>query len=340
MEEKKSAALWEKGRLQTVYIAAAAGLLAGLGCGGMGFYIFWHEGRAYWLAAALLGLACGGLSLLCLVYLWRQRAALEALEAACRRAGAGARPLDYLLAQAAGERAPALTAAEQKRREIGALQNQMDPHFLYNTLDSIRGLALSAGAEEIARMTEALSAFFRYSAGQKGVIVTLKDELKNLEAYMQIQAFRFENRIRLEQILDLSGPPQELYVPKMILQPLVENSIVHGLEGKEGPGLVTLRITQTEKRLLISVCDDGLGMDGESLARLNARLRGEETAAPQPGKKGGIALQNVARRIALHFGPDYGLRAHSVPGLGTEISVTLPVVDTGSVAPEYLKLVQ
>ena len=188
-------------------------------------------------------------------------------------------------------------------------------------------------------MTEALSAFFRYSISQKGAIVTLQDELKNVDAYMQIQAFRFENRISLKTELDLEFAPQELYVPKMILQPLVENSIVHGLEEKEGGGEITVRLRQSEKRLLISVSDDGVGMDEEVLSALNASIRGEGKPPANGKRSSGIALRNVNRRIQLHFGENYGRSAHSILGMGTEVSMTLPVMDINNVAPEYLKLI-
>ena len=312
-------------------------------------YIYWHEGRAAWLLGIALVTCVLVANMVILFHFLRSEKQLRRIweQSAGRRQEIRRWPerCDFILACVEEQNNADLAKEENSGKnprfedEITALQSQMNPHFLYNTLDSIRGQAMSLGAREIADMTEALSAFFRYSISQKGAIVTLKDEIRNVDAYMQIQSFRFESRIQLCKEMDLQSDPQELYVPKMILQPVVENCIVHGLEGKEGPGLVTMRITQTERRLLIEISDDGIGMDNERLDRLNRSVRGEMPESPSSGRSSGIALRNINRRIHLHFGEQYGLRVHSVLGAGTQIVLTLPLVDIHNVQPEYLKLI-
>ena len=211
-----------------------------------------------------------------------------------------------------------------KQAELDALQSQINPHFLYNTLDSIRGQALSEGAEDIADMTEALSTFFRYSISNRNHIVTLEEELENIQNYFVIQQFRFNNRFRL------SIPPippallEGCRLPKLTLQPILENTILHGMEEKLGPGAITIRVTATDSRTLLTISDDGAGMSEETLLRLQEKLRGDGPVSLQRARGSGIALPNVNRRIKLLFGEEYGLRVMSTPGLGTDVEISLP----------------
>lgn len=211
-----------------------------------------------------------------------------------------------------------------KQAELDALQSQINPHFLYNTLDSIRGQALMEGAEDIADMTEALSTFFRYSISNRNNVVTLDEELENVRNYFMIQQFRFNNRFQL-QILPFS---QELgencHLPKMTLQPILENAILHGMEEKIGPGTITIRVMETDSRIVITISDDGAGMNEETLLQLQAKLRGDEPVSMKRTRGNGIALPNVSRRIKLLFGEDCGIYVMSTLGLGTDVEITLP----------------
>jgi len=206
-----------------------------------------------------------------------------------------------------------------------ALQGQINPHFLYNTLDSIRGQALLDGAEEIADMTEALSAFFRYSISRKGNLVTLRDEIWNLDNYMKIQQFRFEDKFVLTKKFDCNQDVLDCYVPKMILQPIVENAIYHGLELLEEQGKVVLRIEDTDQKLRIQIEDSGVGIPEKLLREINAQFAdtGYQPAKPV-SRKSGIALKNVNDRIQLYFGKEYGLFIRSVVGIGTQVDITIP----------------
>lgn len=215
----------------------------------------------------------------------------------------------------------------KKQAELDALQSQINPHFLYNTLESIRGNALVEGVDEIAEMTEALSTFFRYSISYTDNIVTLAEELENVRNYFKIQQYRFNNRFTLDVILSDENELLFCRMPKLTLQPIVENAIYHGLEGKMGQGHITIRATGTQSRMIIVVADDGVGMDKETLAKIQNRLwDGKElTEDKREKRRSGIAIFNVSQRIALMFGEEYGVTIASTPGLGTEVTLTLPL---------------
>ena len=278
-------------------------ILAGLGLAVLALYFLERaaklSGNAVWLlAAAVLAIAFSAL------YRW----VLRPMQS-CRN--------DRLEREYAAD-------ILNKQAELDALQSQINPHFLYNTLDSIRGQALSEGAEDIADMTEALSTFFRYSISNRNNIVTLEEELENVRNYFMIQQFRFNNRFRL-QILPV---PQELLnncrLPKLTLQPILENTILHGMEEKLGPGTINIRVLPTDARTVITISDDGAGMSEETLLHLQEKLRGDAPVPLKRSKGSGIALTNVNRRIKLLFGSDYGLRIMSTLGLGTDVEISLP----------------
>lgn len=215
-----------------------------------------------------------------------------------------------------------------KEAELTALQSQINPHFLYNTLESVRGQALIDGNMEIAKMMEALSAFFRYSISRKGSLVTLRDELNNIENYMMIQRYRFNNRFSMEIFIDEEDEgAYEFRIPKLIIQPVVENAIFHGLEEMLEGGKVTIEIIVTEKNLIITVSDNGKGMDGRTLAELNERIHYGLVASAKDGKSQtntGIGLPNIHKRIQLLFGEEYGLSVYSTLNQGTDVEITVP----------------
>ncbi|MDF3002557.1 MAG: ypdA 16 [Bacillota bacterium] len=216
-----------------------------------------------------------------------------------------------------------------KQAELAALQSQINPHFLYNTLETIRGYALIDDNNDIAKIVEALAAFFRYSINRRADLVTLRDELVNIQNYMMILKFRFNNRFTLEIIIDDDdSKAYDYFIPKLILQPIVENAIFHGLEDCVEGGRVTIEVIETEKNLLITVSDNGKGMDGKALNDLNERIRSAERnlEAYKSGahRNTGIALSNIQKRIQLLFGPDYGLSVYSTVNQGTDVELTIP----------------
>ena len=219
---------------------------------------------------------------------------------------------------------------ENKRQaQYLALQNQINPHFLYNTLESIRSEAMEAGMDSVVCMTEALAHFFRYTISNMENMVTLEEELDNINTYFLIQKYRFEERIGLtieydEEEHDLLN---HCLLPKLTLQPVVENSIIHGIERKMGFSTVRIVLRCTEKRLIIQVSDDGIGMQPEALDDLNRKLNQSLfESLHNKKKKGGIALVNVNNRIHLIFGEEYGMTVYSTPGVGTDVMIELPFV--------------
>ena len=213
--------------------------------------------------------------------------------------------------------------------EYLALQNQINPHFLYNTLEGIRAEALIAGVDSIAEMTEALATYFRYTISQVNNLVTLEEELANVENYYYIQQFRFGSKLDLRIRYDCEDEEEALMcqLPKLTLQPIVENSIYHGLERKIGTGHLDIKVTVTDSHLIIMISDDGVGIEKGQVKIMNEQLRAlrlEEENNGETGKKGGIAVKNVNNRIKLLFGEEYGIYIYSQPDVGTEI--TLPVV--------------
>ena len=218
----------------------------------------------------------------------------------------------------------------KRQAQFLAMQNQINPHFLYNTLEGIRGEALSEGNESIAKMTETLSQFFRYTISNLENLVTLEDELVNVRNYYSIQCYRFGDRIEMDVIFEDEGDRPLLLqakMPKLILQPIVENAIIHGIEGIPGKGRVGILCQYTGKRLILTVSDNGVGMPPERLRELNDRLSNiYDRYEREREEMGGIALSNVNNRIKLLFGEEYGINILSGKGVGTDVEITLPYV--------------
>lgn len=226
-------------------------------------------------------------------------------------------------------KSPEMMDLNKRQAQYLALQNQINPHFLYNTLESIRGEALIAGMDNIADMTEALAKFFRYTITKVENLVSVEEELDNCETYFLIQQYRFGSRLKLHILYEEENRENIMNcrIPKLTLQPVLENSIIHGTELKIGTGNLTIRFELTDKRLIIRISDDGVGMDEQTLAKLNRQLgRGGNALAEYGEKKGGIALVNVNNRIHLLFGEEYGMHIYSIQGKGTDVEVTLPIV--------------
>ncbi|MBD5462611.1 MAG: sensor histidine kinase [Lachnospiraceae bacterium] len=211
--------------------------------------------------------------------------------------------------------------------DVSALQGQINPHFLYNVLECIRGQALVYQVPEIADTTEALSKFFRYSINTRSDTVTILEELENVRNYIKIQQFRFKNRISLEILFDdqdnqvLSG-----LIPKLSLQPIVENAIEHGFAHKSEDNQICIEVIRTKKHVNIRVSDNGSGMSREKLEKLKEKMYAK--ALPDGGKDSmhnGIALYNVNRRLQLYFGEEYGMSVSSVENMGTDFEIYIPL---------------
>lgn len=218
----------------------------------------------------------------------------------------------------------------EKMAYIQNLQNQMNPHFLYNILENIRSESLLNGLESVANMAELLGDFYRYTISQEDNFVSLKEELDNAEVYFQIQRFRFSKKLELK--VKVQENLLSLKVPRILLQPIVENSIVHGLEGRESGGKVEISISRSNQHVYIQVSDDGIGIEEEKLRQINEDLRnirrGFQGGVVGKGGMGkaemGVSLLNIQERIHLLYGREYGLYLQSLENSGTDVCVVLP----------------
>jgi two-component system sensor histidine kinase YesM len=220
-----------------------------------------------------------------------------------------------------------MAETRRQKTELYALRTQINPHFLYNTLDSIRGLSLIHDAWDIAAMTEALSKLFRNMINKEGEFSPLREEVTNISNYMLIQEFRFNNRFDYE--CDIEEVLLDNYlVPNLIVQPIVENAIMHGLEKKVGRGKVVVSAYTTEKRLVIEVKDNGVGSASDKLQDINKKLRAHDVAENAIVKTSkGIGLFNINERIKLMYGDVYGIFISSTPNINTTVELVLPLVN-------------
>lgn len=218
-----------------------------------------------------------------------------------------------------------------KQAEITSLQNQINPHFLYNTLEAIRSEMIISKNYRVAEMTETLAKYFRYNISQKSDFAKLRDELENIENYMKIQTYRFGDRIKYKVVIhDNDEAVLECMLPKLTLQPIVENAIYHGLEMKVDGGTVVIHITQTNKKILITVSDNGVGMDADQVEKLNEQMYRNKDVNVQTGDGVGIALININLRLKLLWGEEYGLHIYSTKGSGTDVEIAIPsLLDKG-----------
>nr|WP_294673641.1 histidine kinase [uncultured Blautia sp.] len=212
----------------------------------------------------------------------------------------------------------------QKQIDLAILQAQINPHFLYNTLEAIRSQAEIDDQEEIARATEALGNYFRYCINSHGEPVHLFEELQNIQDYYHLVRFRFFDRITLD--IDVEDPSiLQTFLPRMTLQPIAENAISHGLKNKIRDAQIRIHATRSDDLIYLAISDNGCGMDSQQLEKLLDHISNSTTLLLKPGQRHGIALPNVHHRLQLLFGPSYGLSIKSFPGEGTDVLITYPV---------------
>lgn len=209
----------------------------------------------------------------------------------------------------------------KKQAELDALQSQINPHFLYNTLDTIRGQARLAGQSNIEAMSLALSKLFRYSISNYNDFVTFEEELKAIDNYFLIQNFRFDNKFT--KISQIDPDTLKLQVPKMLIQPLVENAIRHP---KVGHGTIIINAYKTPSRLVINIDDDGVGIDQTRLVAINDMLNSDSNTLVKKKSGTSIGIYNTNSRIRLLFGPEYRLSVFSTKDVGTNIQISLPLL--------------
>ncbi len=219
-----------------------------------------------------------------------------------------------------------LTEKQEKQKreaELRILQAQIKPHFLYNTLDTIHWMARKQGAEDVSEMVEALSKLFRIGLSKGNEFIPLAEEFDHIRSYLQIQKLRYKDK--LKYTLDLDPQISHILVLKVILQPIVENAIYHGIKERRGPGHIIVKGTLQENRIHLSVSDDGVGINEETLARMRERLNDPMNVQMETAGSG-YGLANVQARMKLTYGTtDCGISIDSKPGIGTVVSLTYPI---------------
>lgn len=211
---------------------------------------------------------------------------------------------------------------KEKEAQLTALQSQINPHFLYNTLNSISCMAEIKGVQEISVICTAVSDLFRYSVKSGSELVPLSEEIENIKNYMTIQSIRYENRI--EAIFQLEEDVLQYQLMKFTLQPIVENAIFHGLEPKIGKGMLVVSAQKEGDHLLIKIFDNGVGIPEEKVHALSLALNGDDQMLGN--EKTGIGITNVNDRMRLRYGSDYGVKLQSKVGSGTSVHIKVPII--------------
>lgn len=215
---------------------------------------------------------------------------------------------------------------EKKRQELQALQSQINPHFLYNTLDTFRGLAIEGGDRQLADMLGALSAMFKYSVNYTVEMVTYAVEMNYLKHYIRIQQLRFPGRFTFVENVRCDARQLSIQdCPRFVLQPLAENAIRHGLKDVRSGGVLSVTAEVKGDCFVITVADNGCGMQPDEVLRMNDALEGRTDEAIHSTGDGGVGLSNVDRRIKMYCGKGYGLRVASTRDIGTQFIVRLPL---------------
>lgn len=211
---------------------------------------------------------------------------------------------------------------EQKRKsEMKALQSQINPHFLYNTLDSIIWMAEGKKNEEVVLMTASLARLLRQSISNEDEVVSIGNEIEYVRSYLTIQKMRYKDKLEFE--IDVDPSIKYIKIVKLVLQPIVENAIYHGLKYKESKGLLTVRGYTRGENAFIEIADNGVGMDAETLKHIFERHKVNYHS-------NGVGVYNVQKRLQLHYGADYGITYRSEPGIGTTATIIIPRNQEGS----------
>ena len=230
--------------------------------------------------------------------------------------------IDQLTAENLAAQNRILEAEYQKKQsELLAYRNQINPHFLHNTFECIRGMALYYQVEDIAVITESLSNLFSYNLRGKGY-AAIRDINAHLDNYTSIIRYRFNSRFAIEK--DIDPQAEEVLFPKMVIQPLVENAIFHGLETVETGGTVRVTVQKSGETLCVSVSDNGIGMSAEELAALRDSLLEYDRTNDFPNRKHGIGLLNIYRRLRLFYGERLDFAVDSAPNQGTSVTIRVP----------------
>lgn len=209
---------------------------------------------------------------------------------------------------------------------LNALQSQINPHFLYNTLETIREMALENGQRDLSRIIASLSLMFRYSMDFSNTVVPVEHELAQVQRYMNLQQLRFPQRYELRLVKNCTQQDlQETMIPKFSIQPIVENAIRHGFRKKAEGCLLTVRLTNTGDSFEITVEDNGSGMDEAGVDQLNRTIQFGRQISNEDHHHNGIGMHNIYSRLRLYFGEQASMYVCSAPEVGTIVRISLPV---------------
>ena len=214
----------------------------------------------------------------------------------------------------------------RKDAEIKALQSQINPHFLFNTLESINWMARLNNVPEISETVSALSSLMEASIGRDDRLITIQEEFTYIDNYILILKRRFEDRISLKK--NVAPEVLGVKIPRLLIQPLIENAVYHGIERSRDKGIISLNAWIGGDMVHIQVEDNGMGIEQEELEMLNNKLSMDNDTyfrSMEGAKKKSIGIENVNRRIKLFYGEKYGLKIESKIGEYTRISVTIPL---------------
>lgn len=207
-----------------------------------------------------------------------------------------------------------------RKAEFELLQSQINPHFLYNTLDAIIWLAEAGEQKKVVSMVRSLSEFFRTSLNRGKDIIPLKEEVLHVRSYLEIQQVRYQDILNYK--IDMPEELDRYLIPKITIQPLVENALYHGIKNKRGSGNIQIHGKQQDGMLVIEISDDGIGISKERLWQVNDGIQKKVLTG-----KDIYGLYNVNERIRLNFGEKYGIRVQSIYGEGTVVQILLPCME-------------
>ena len=201
-----------------------------------------------------------------------------------------------------------------RQYQLQALSSQINPHFLYNTLDTIIWMAEFQDSQRVVQVTKSLATYFRLALNQGRDLICLSDEINHVRQYLFIQKQRYGDKLEYE--IDENPAFDQLVLPKLVLQPLVENALYHGIKEKEGQGHIKVSVQKQDSGLVIRIEDDGVGFQDAS------------DSSQSQLKRGGVGLQNVDQRLKLHFGEDYQMKIDSIPSKGTTVEIYINRIET------------
>ena len=201
-----------------------------------------------------------------------------------------------------------------RQYELQALSSQINPHFLYNTLDTIIWMAEFQDSQRVVQVTKSLATYFRLALNQGKDLISLSDEINHVRQYLFIQKQRYGDKLEYE--IDEEPDFDNLVLPKLVLQPLIENALYHGIKEKEGQGHIKVSVQKKDTGLVIRIEDDGIGFQSTG------------DSSQSQLKRGGVGLQNVDQRLKLHFGENYQMKIDSVPSKGTTVEIYINKIET------------